>query len=128
LWRQHIYYFEECSIKVSDLLAYVYLDDKKWSLIPIGESPAFKYVSGNSRDSYIQNMNLRDNYLDDNIHSVARYDTLINSLNDGLDDLKILIDENNLIKDGQHRAAWWMYKYGPDSEIPAIRMYLSNRN
>ena len=126
LWKQHIYYVEECSIKVSDLLAHVYLDDNKWNLVPIDESPAFNYVSGNSKDSYIQNMNLRDNNLDDNIHSVARYDTLINSLNDGINDLKILIDEKNLIKDGQHRAAWWMYKYGPDSEIPAIRMYLSN--
>ncbi|MCR4694731.1 MAG: hypothetical protein K5773_05380 [Pseudobutyrivibrio sp.] len=127
LGKQTIYYYEECKVRVSQLKAHVFKQNR-WTEVPLGECYAFKYVSGDNREIYQKNMLVRDKKLVDNIHSTSRFDELIASLDNNSQDMMIIVDEFNLIKDGQHRASWWMNKYGANSEIPALRIYLNPNN
>lgn len=92
--------------------------------MPVDETPAYQYLIGNPKP-FIENAELREQNLPDNTHSLSKYLQLIEKINvEGFhQDTLILVSCKNVIKDGQHRAALWMYKYGKDALIPALKLY-----
>ena len=112
-------------MQVKDLLCTVY-DGQVWNPVPVKETPAYQYLCDN-KNAYQENMEIRNRDLENNQHSVERYEKLVQTLEkDGFDEEKlILVGCNNVIKDGQHRAAIWMKKYGENSQIPVLRVYKS---
>ncbi len=124
LYKQRVFYYELVEVKAANLKAHVY-GMNGWYTINIVDSPAFSYVTEFNKKEYICNMQLRKQELEDNIHSTDRYDSLIESLDaQSSNNLMIVVDEENLIKDGQHRAAWWLKKFGSEATIPALKLYL----
>jgi len=120
--KEKILGFEITEIPVSQLKAHIFTGHK-WEWYDIVDTPAYHYLTG-EKSLYIENMQIREQNLEDNIHSVERYTALIESLEKApSSNLLIVVDAENMIKDGQHRAAWWAYKYGLDASIPALRIY-----
>ena len=125
--KQHIFFYELTEVNVSQLKATVYQGAGEWRLIDIVDTPAYAYVVG-EKDIYKRNMMLREKELSDNVHSLKRYDELLCSLEKRDKKVLIIVDEQNIIKDGQHRAAWFMAKNGENSRIPALKVYLQHDN
>ena len=117
--------YELVDMQVKDLLCTVY-DGQVWNPVPVKETPAYQYLCDN-KNAYQENMEIRNRDLENNQHSVERYEKRVQTLEkDGFDEEKlILVGCNNVIKDGQHRAAIWMKKYGENSQIPVLRVYKS---
>lgn len=124
-WLSHddIWGYELTEVCLKDLVCHVF-DGNKWVWMPLKESLVYQYLNGN-RKPYIDNMKIREERLENNIHSVARYDALIEELKDKTpEETKfIIVSCHNHIKDGQHRAAVWMKKYGEDASVPVLRIY-----
>ena len=118
-----IFEYELVKEKVGNLLAHVY-DGKKWDYIPLEETPAYRFLEGEEY-VYSEYIDMREEKLENQVHSVERFRSLIHSIEtDGLDFSKyIVIDAFNNIRDGQHRAAIFMKKYGKEAELEALRIY-----
>ncbi len=118
-----IWDYEIKNVPVAALKVSVY-DGKDWDWLPLAECPAYLYLSGKP-GAYAHNMKLRDN-LEDNKHSVERYEKLIKDIeaNDFDENKLVLISSSYRVKDGQHRASIWMHKYGKDSTIPVLMIYM----
>lgn len=119
---EYIFGYEEVEISFKELRATVY-DGEYWHFVPIDVTPAYKYLCGD-KEAYLCNMKAREN-LEDNVHSVERYESLILDLEGKEpDDCNlIVVKSNNVIDDGQHRAAYFMKKMGRDSTIKVLRIY-----
>ncbi|MEI3534836.1 MAG: hypothetical protein V8R11_06885 [Alphaproteobacteria bacterium] len=59
-----------------------------------------------------------------------KYDALIKSIeNDGFDAKFVIItDFDGVVKDGQHRSCYLLYKYGEDYEVPVLKLELGRRS
>lgn len=40
----------------------------------------------------------------------------------------IITDFDGVVKDGQHRSCYLLYKYGEDYEVPVLKLELGRRN
>lgn len=118
-----IWDYELREVPVASLQAFVY-NGKIWKWIPLEDCPAFRYLSGDEK-AYKKNMEEREN-LENNIHSCERFYNLIDEIDrNGFNTEKpVLISSGFRIRDGQHRAAIWMHKYGKDSMIPVLMIYM----
>ena len=60
---------------------------------------------------------------------VAHYDALIKSIEENGYDNKhvIIVDYNDVVKDGQHRSCCLLHNFGPDFEVPVLRVKLAKR-
>lgn len=118
-----IWDYEIIDVPVARLMASVF-NGKEWEWLPLEECPAYRQLIGEN-NAYANNMKQRG-ILENDTHSVERYENLINNINaNGFDEERlILISSSYKIKDGQHRASIWMYKYGKDSTIPALMIYM----
>lgn len=123
LHTMEIYDYEIKEIPVSELLVSVY-NGRNWEWLPLEECPAYRYLSG-EEDAYRKNMEQRQS-LENNIHSCERFDELIKTIEEnGLTpEPMVLVSSSMKVKDGQHRAAIWMHKYGKDSTIPVLMLYM----
>lgn len=122
-----IYDFEITQVRIGDLQCHVY-DGAKWIYIPLNQTPTYLYLTGD-KSIYADYMKMRDKELsDENIHSVARFDSLIENVKEnGFDSSKyIIIDALNNVRDGQHRAAIYMSLNGEDALVDVLRIYRNN--
>ncbi|MCL2046783.1 MAG: hypothetical protein FWG88_10425 [Oscillospiraceae bacterium] len=126
LWLKEriIYDYWVEKIKLKDLLA-TNLTENGYVPIPLEETAAFKYISGNHQQ-YIEYIKLNDIYNPGHERTLEKIDNLIEQLNThGYNQNQfIVIDGNNIIFDGSHRASWLMYMYGGDYEVETIKIYL----
>jgi ADP-heptose:LPS heptosyltransferase len=97
--------------------------NSKWIALPLIESPVYKFLL-NDTEPYFRDQKRRRT-LADNPHSLDRLKQLIKNLtSNGFDEKNIIvIDADNKILDGYHRASWLLYKYGQDHIIRALRLY-----
>lgn len=123
LKNQEIFEYYLDTIKIGDLKVRI-LSENGWKKISILESPCYKFVCGNTQ-AYEDYMNFKNlNYSDGNSNSVERYRSLIKELNKKFDPkFVVVVDYENVILDGQHRAAWALRKFGPDFKIKVVKIY-----
>ena len=57
--------------------------------------------------------------------SQERFDDLIKSIDkEGFrNENVIVVNEDNILMDGQHRCCYMMYKFGEDCKVPVLRLY-----
>lgn len=127
LINEDIWDYELVNLPVKKLLCTVF-DGEMWNKLPVKETPAYRYLEGETQ-VYEENMRVRDEILDNNVHSVERFAKLVENVGKkGLDDKTlIVVGCDNVIKDGLHRSALWMHQYGEESFIPAIKVYRLER-
>ena len=116
--------FREKEVVLGDLK---YPSDIKKKNIPLVECAPFQYLSGNTEDysEYAK-------YHEDNgfpLMTSERYEKLISSLEtNGYNNSNIiLVDDRNVIADGQHRACYLAYKYGIDYKIKVLEIMRINK-
>ncbi len=111
-------------IKLSELKCIVYSDHKKnkipYSICSIEETPVYKYLQGDR--SIFKSYN-QFNYF--GVDNEKRLNEIIDSIRINKypfnDQYIILFDNQNYIRDGQHRAAALAYLFGADTEIEVMR-------
>lgn len=123
--KQKVFAYSFVEEKLQDLRFQKFVGgDEKWLLLPLEESPVYKYLKGDKSD-YYEDLAFRKRFLDDNPHSEQRMLKLIKNIeNNGFDNSNyIVIDSDNHIMDGYHRASYLLYKYGGHKKITVIRLY-----
>jgi len=115
-------------IKLKNLLAISYFKYKDLTLqkiIPLNETPAYKFLKGTSKEF--------EYYPQFNYFGVSNKDRLLklkeSIQNNGYpydEKYIILFNEQNLIRDGQHRAVVLADLYGLDYEIEILRFYFKD--
>lgn len=121
--RYDLYHAETKKVKLKTLRVAVLVDDSfVWKKII--DSPAYLMLMGDkSRYSkYVNNLKEKNN---DCIHTIHRYEKLIDDLNiNGYNSKNIIITDSNLrVMDGQHRASWLLHKFGEDYEVEVLQIY-----
>jgi len=112
-------------IKLKNLKVIVHYKFKDMTLqkvVPLNETPAYKFLQGKSKEFL--------DYPQFNYFLVSNKDRLL-KLKESIkkngypydDRYIILFNRQNLIRDGQHRAAVLAYLYGLDYEIDVLRFY-----
>lgn len=104
---------------------------RQWLQKPIKLKDCLPYkylVTGDSKvyDKYCK-LNKKHYNLD--IMSKERFDTLIRSLEETSFDKRkvIVVNQDNILLDGQHRCCYMLYKYGEEYKVPALRIYLADK-
>lgn len=96
---------------------------------PLNEVSPFKYLLGNTAgyDNYCR-MHREMLHYEEMIPE--KYDALIKCIEDEGFDTKFVIitDFNGVVKDGQHRSCYLLYKYGEDYEVPVLKLELGRRS
>ncbi len=103
---------------------------RRWfdgKIYKLTECAPYRYLQGDAEGyseycSYHQTHNLPAMSLD-------RFDTLINSIEEkGFDDrFIIVVDGDNIIRDGQHRSCVLLNKYGEDHMIKVLKIHFDNQ-
>ena len=118
-----ILHYEIDKVKVGSLKAHIPVKGR-FAISPLKESPAYAMALGDAGiyKSYVDE--LQKDFGDD-IHSVEKCVELYEKLDsEGISQKKyVIIDSNNLIQDGQHRASWFMARNGEDAYIDVLRLY-----
>lgn len=98
-----------------------WLDD----IIPLRECHPYRYLVTGDPKIYQEYCMLNKRYYGLNIMSADRFDSLISSIEEkGYDENSIVVvNQDNILKDGQHRCCYLLYKYGEDYKIPVLRCY-----
>lgn len=125
LKTRKVFDYQFVDIKLKDLIFQKFNGlETEWDLLPLEESPVYKYLSGD-REPYYLDAALRKAKLKDNPHSEKRMLALMKKIEkEGFNSKdKIIVDMDNHIMDGYHRASWLLYKYGPEKEIQVVRLY-----
>lgn len=93
--------------------------------IPLDQTLPYQYLV--TRDPKIYEDYCRENeeFYNLSIMSLQRFEELIDSVEkNGYDEKDIVVvNQDNILLDGQHRCCYLMYKYGGDYEIPVLRLY-----
>jgi hypothetical protein len=109
-------------IKVGDIRRKPYPYDSK--TIPLNETLPYKYLE--TRDPFLYNeyCEYNCNVWKNEHMSRERFDSLIQSLEKYGDTQckNIVLFNNNIIFDGQHRCCWLLYSNGPDYVINALQI------
>lgn len=96
---------------------------------PLNEVSPFKYLLGDTAgyDNYCR-MHRQVLHYEEMVPE--KYDALIKSIeNDGFDAKFVIItDFDGVVKDGQHRSCYLLYKYGEDYEVPVLKLELGRRS
>lgn len=111
--------------RIGDLKVTIYDDPINHRSVPVSESPCLMFLNGDEEGyieyiQFVKEFKIRKDGIEEDIHSVDRFKSLIASLEDtDYKDCLIVVFEN-LIGDGQHRAAWLYNKYGNDKVIKVV--------
>ncbi len=115
--------YELTEIPLSDI-------KRKWldSIIPINQCHPYLYLVTGDPKVYQEYCMLNQRYYKLNIMSVDRFDSLMKSIDEsGYDENSfVVVNQDNILKDGQHRCCYMMYKYGEDYKIPVVKCYEYN--
>ena len=106
-------------IRLGDLR---YRMGKEGEIIPLSACVPYQYLQGN-REVYEEYCRIHEES-GRPLMSPQRYDALIRSMEADSFDGKhiIMVDEKNILKDGQHRACWLAHRYGLDHEIEVLEV------
>lgn len=117
-----IKHWEFVNIKVGDIKRKLYFE--KNEVVPLAETLPYKYLMTKDPDVYREYCEYNQKEWKSDIMSQERFDNLINSmsLQGDTKENNIVIEDDNLIFDGQHRCCWLLYHYGPDYEINALHI------
>ena len=123
-----IIYYERDKQEVEKLRVFC-VTKNGYDYIPVKDTAAYKALAETGGwaqyESYIHLLQKGDY---NQIHSCERFKNLVETLEkDGYSDsFPVLVDADNHILDGQHRAAWKAYKFGTGCNIEVIRIYRLN--
>ena len=94
--------------------------------VPLDETLPYKYLVTRDPSVYNQYCNYNKSFWNIDFMSHERFDLLIQSLeNDGYtQNYNIVVDQDNIIWDGQHRCCWLLYSKGPKYRIRALSVYI----
>ena len=116
-------------IKVGDIKRKLFPNED--TIVSLGETLPYKYLVTRDPAVYQEYCEYNRTVWNSNDMSQERFDALIHSLEtEGENAAKnIVLLEDNLIFDGQHRCCWLLYTKGPDYMINALRIqeYLPTR-
>lgn len=95
---------------------------KEGEVIPLSECAPYRYLQGD-REAYEAYCRIHEE-TGRPLMSPDRYEALIRSMDgQGYDEEHIImVDENNILKDGQHRACLLAHRYGQDREIQVLEV------
>ena len=95
---------------------------KEGEIIPLSQCVPYRYLQGDTA-AYEEYCRIHAE-TGRPLMSMERYDELISSMKkQGFDEEHIImVDENNIVKDGQHRACWLAWKYGLDREVEVLQV------
>ncbi len=87
----------------------------------------YRYLLGYHNEYYKYSEFHKNNDLP--LMTKKRFDDLIESIDENGFDRKSLpiINQDNVIQDGQHRSCYLLYKYGPDYEVDVLKIWYKNR-
>ena len=112
-----VYDYELVEVKIGDIRRLW-----KGQKLTIPECHAYKYLMG-EKEQYLEYC--KENQLLDFDMTIDRFDELIKDLEacDYANDYIVVVDENNMLKDGQHRLAILCKEYGIDHKVKVLRLY-----
>ena len=84
-------------------------------------SPAVQYLLGNKKE-YEKYCKYKNSHVEGDYHSIERFQTLIDNYNYDSQIVSIVINKDNCILDGQHRASI-LLNQNPDIKIKALKLY-----
>lgn len=110
------------NIRVGDIKRQLYPHDK--TVIPLSETLPYKYLVTRDSNVYEEYCRYNQRTWNNNLMSRERFDELIRSLETNGDtrDKNIVLGDDNVIFDGQHRCCWLLYSNGPDYVINALQI------
>lgn len=102
---------------------------RKWldNIIPIKECAPYRYLVTGDAAVYEEYAAVNEKRFENVPQmSIDRFNQLIKSISrsdfDGTSKL-IVVNEDNVIMDGQHRCCYLLYKYGENYQVPVLRIY-----
>lgn len=112
--------WEFVDIKLGDIRRRLYPNEKV--IVPLSETLPYKYLVTKNPAIYKKYCEYNRQVWNDDQMSQERFDNLINSLETFGDNNKnnIVLQNNNIIFDGQHRCCWLLNSEGPDHIINAL--------
>lgn len=120
-----IIHYEKTRVEIGQLKVFC-VKEKGCSFIPLKDTAAYKALTEPSGwdiyEDYVRLLREKDY---NRIHSPERFRKLAGRLDaDGYSEsIPILIDADNRILDGQHRAAWLAAKFGLSHQAEVVRIY-----
>lgn len=129
LCTYNIYFYEKINIAINELFS-CYFSERGLEFIKIDKTKAYRSLlkdDSNIYENYVESQRIRDN---NTILSARRFNDLKDSIiENGYDgSYPVIVDEKNIILDGQHRAAIMAYINGTDSVVNAVRIYTLNED
>ncbi len=93
--------------------------------IPLTECYPYRYLQTRDPKIYEEYCEINMKKYRTSVMSIERFESLADSIDEkGFDARNIVIvNEDNIIADGQHRCCYMMYKNGEDYKIPVLRLY-----
>ena len=116
--------YEMDTIKLGEIRRFL-----EGNIIPINETPEYRFAAYNDEEgyaTYVSHANDGSKNLDAIIaKDISHFRQTIVSMDKGYDihKLVIVVNSQNLILDGSHRCGIMYYKFGPDYEIPILRVW-----
>ena len=130
-----VFHYEMIQMPVKDLC--INPDNQR---IPLNQCAPYRYLQGD-KEQYIEYclthrrtdyMELSEEEFRQEVlrNGIQRFERLIENLDQhGYDiDKPIVIDQDGVILDGQHRACWYMNRYGTDSMIQVFQLQIKPDN
>lgn len=87
----------------------------------------YRYLLGYRNEYFKYSEYHKDNNLP--LMTKIRFDNLIQSIEEKGFDTKNMpvVNQDNVIQDGQHRSCYLLFKYGEDFEMPVVKIWYKNR-
>lgn len=120
-----VIHYEKTKVEIGKLKVFC-IKENGYSFIPLKDTAAYKALTEPSGwemyDDYVRLLREKDYNA---IHSSEKFRKLVEELDaDGYkESIPILIDSNNRILDGQHRAAWLAARFGFSYQSEMVRLY-----
>lgn len=120
----YFYTYKKTVMKLKNLKCSLLTKDG-WHTYKLKDSPEYKFLQGDQQ-AYIDYCDYKNPRVNGEIHSVQRFNNLLASLEaNGFDkDSYILVNQDNIIIDGKHRACWLLHKYGKHKKIKVLKIYM----
>lgn len=118
--ENEIFAYEIEDIELKDLKIFKF-ENLKWDVIPISESPCLEYLKGNKK-AYSDYIEYKNKYNLGDVHTIERFNQLIKTFSDS-NTVHVIINSENVILDGQHRACIKLHQKGLNQRIKVIKLY-----
>ena len=112
-------------VSLKDLSFQKLSNSGNWQYLPLYESYVYKYLKGSPEEYYLD-LNLRSKIHPANFHTEERMLSLFSELEKKGEILNknfIVVNSENQIMDGFHRASWLLYKFGCNHKVRVLRIF-----